>query len=102
MEQNTKLPKVIERIDLETKAIDNKGGEYNVCIKKSIFGNTQEAILHIEGTPGSWYLDGLIVKRSMKSIYIDYGSDWTIENLAEILQEAFSLMNQVKMKDIIL
>jgi len=102
MEQNTKLPGIIQEIDLETKAIDNRGKEYSVHIKRSVFTGNPEAVLAIKGTPGSWYLDGLIVKRSMKSIYIDYGSDWTIENLAEVLQEAFSLMNQVKMKDIIL
>jgi hypothetical protein len=48
-------------------------------------------VVHIDGTPGSWYLSTLLNKEwgdVSDTIYVDYGQQWAVTGMLEVIRKA--------------
>ena len=77
---------------LEAKAIDNHGFEYNVHLALEKYLGRPAWVLVIEDTPGRWYMATILEEGWADLIWIDYGQRWSIVNFIEIMREAITLV----------
>jgi hypothetical protein len=105
-------PLWIEDYELQTKARDNSGREYELYItyNENNRGNTLEglAVLRGRGIPIGYYIETLAencVERNggwpNPKWTVDGGSGWQVVNGDEILLEAFSFQNAAYLKAIL-
>ena len=105
-------PLWIEDYELQTKARDNSGREYELYItyNENNRGNTLEglAVLRGRGIPIGYYIETLAencVERNggwpSHKWTVDGGSGWQVVNGDEILLEAFSFQNAAYLKSIL-
>lgn len=79
---------------LKTKARDNHGYSYDVWLR---FENRYASMgykwtLHIDGTPGHWFMSTLLLHGPSDQISIDHGQRWDVINFREIMDEAVTLI----------
>jgi hypothetical protein len=92
----TQLPKLINEIPLETKALDNEGRSYEVSIRRSLIDPSyDEPILDIKGTPAKYFMNGLNSPEKRKPLVIDAGQGWLIVNFSQILEEVEKIMEEI-------
>jgi hypothetical protein len=92
----TQLPKLINEIPLETKAMDNQGRSYEVSIRRSMTNpSLSEPILDIKGTPAKYFMNGLNSPEKGKPLVIDAGQGWRIVNFSQILEEVEKIMEEI-------
>lgn len=92
----TQLPKLINEIPLETKALDNEGRSYEVSIRRSrIDPSLDEPILDIKGTPVQYFMNGPNSPEKGKPLAIDSGQGWLIVNFDKIIDEVEKIMEEI-------
>jgi hypothetical protein len=92
----TQLPKLINEIPLETKALDNEGRSYEVSIRRSrIDPSLDEPILDIKGTPVQYFTNGPNSPEKGKPLVIDVGQGWRIVNFGQIIEEVEKIMEEI-------
>jgi hypothetical protein len=92
----TQLPKLINEIPLETKALDNEGRSYEVSIRRSLIDPSyDEPILDIKGTPAKYFMNGLNSPEKGKPLVIDAGQGWRIVNFGQIIEEVEKIMEEI-------
>ncbi len=92
----TQLPKLINEIPLETRALDNEGRSYEVSIRRSrIDPSLDEPILDIKGTPVQYFMNGPNSPKKWKPLAIDAGQGWLIVNFDQIVDEVEKIMEEI-------
>jgi len=92
----TQLPKLINEIPLETKALDNEGRSYEVSIRRSLIDpSLDEPILDIKGTPAKYFINGPNSPKKWKHLAIDAGQGWLIVNFDKIIEEVEKIMEEI-------
>ena len=92
----TQLPKLINEIPLETKALDNEGRSYEVSIRRSLIDPSyDEPILDIKGTPAKYFMNGLNSPEKGKPLVIDAGQGWRIDNFDQITEEVEKVLGEI-------
>jgi hypothetical protein len=94
----TQLPKLINEIPLETRALDNEGTSYKVSIRRSLIDpSLDEPILDIKGTPVKYFINGPNSPEKWKHLAIDAGQGWLIVNFDKIIDEVEKIMEEISM-----
>jgi len=92
----TQLPSLINEIPLETKALDNEGRSYEVSIRRTMTNpSLSEPILDIKGTPGKYFMNGMMFPVKGRTLFIDAGQGWSIVNFDQILEEVEKIMEEI-------
>lgn len=78
---------------LKTKALTNRGKSHNVyLIVSSQFSETDETSLHIENTPGCWFMESLLSGGlEHNELSIDFGARWSCINRSDLIREAVNI-----------